>query len=102
MPTFNPHKIEDLNILLFPTLSNSEVRPCEVDDCNLLNTEGFGLFLTSSSSLSVISSTECTVQGTAYLYVALRSKLDEVVNNQDLPLELPRQLLALVSSFVSH
>jgi len=52
---FNLQKIEGLNILFFPTLLNTEVRPCEVEDYSLLNTKDFGLFLTSSSSLSVVS-----------------------------------------------
>jgi len=53
--TFNLQNTEDFTILLFPILSNTEVRLCEVEDCSLLNTEDFGLFLTSSSSLSVVS-----------------------------------------------
>jgi len=57
MPTFNLQKVEDFETLPFPTLSNTEVRPCEVEDCNLSNTEDFGLFLPSSSSFSIISST---------------------------------------------
>jgi len=54
--TFNIQKTEGLNILLFPTLSNTEVCPREVEDCSLLKTEDFGLFLTSSSSPSIVSS----------------------------------------------
>ena len=52
VPAFNLQKTEGLDILL----SNTEMCLCEVEDCSLLNTEDFGLFLASSSSLSVVSS----------------------------------------------
>ena len=51
LSTFNLQKVEDFETLPFPALSNTEVRPHKVEDCNLSNTGDFGLFLTSSSSL---------------------------------------------------
>jgi len=87
--TSNIWKTEDFGVLPFPTLLNTEGRCCKVEDYNLSNTKDVYLFLTSSSSLSVVSLAAMYWKETAYLYATLRFELVEMVHSQGQPLEVP-------------